>query len=86
MDLVIAGDLPAETPLRAAIRDAHRLDEIEADLRNPRRRRHARRRARPDRRYAPAPWSRRCGASGSARAGSTLFCMNTRCPRPRAWR
>src|SRR5947207_16013047 len=33
MDLVFAAALPPETPLRAAIRDAHRLDETEADRR-----------------------------------------------------
>src|SRR6266702_2058893 len=33
MELVFANPLPAETPLRAAIRDAHRLDETEADAR-----------------------------------------------------
>src|ERR1044071_401201 len=31
MNLVFADPLPPETPLRAAIRDAHRLDETEAD-------------------------------------------------------
>ncbi|MBV9829869.1 MAG: bifunctional proline dehydrogenase/L-glutamate gamma-semialdehyde dehydrogenase PutA [Alphaproteobacteria bacterium] len=34
MNLVLTGDLLSETPLRAAVRDAHYLDEIEADLRN----------------------------------------------------
>ena len=33
MDLVFTAPLPPETPLRAAIRDAHRLDEMEADAR-----------------------------------------------------
>jgi len=33
MDLVFAEPPPPETPLRAAIRDAHRLDETEADRR-----------------------------------------------------
>jgi RHH-type transcriptional regulator, proline utilization regulon repressor / proline dehydrogenase / delta 1-pyrroline-5-carboxylate dehydrogenase len=33
MALVFAEPLPPETPLRAAIRDAHRLDETEADAR-----------------------------------------------------
>src|SRR5205085_10304069 len=31
MDLVFTAPLPPETPWRAAIRDAHRLDETEAD-------------------------------------------------------
>src|SRR5437764_11052474 len=33
MDLVFTAPLPPETRLRAAIRDAHRLDEMEADAR-----------------------------------------------------
>src|SRR2546421_11606156 len=33
MDLVFTAPLPPETRLRAAIRDAHRLDETEADAR-----------------------------------------------------
>src|SRR5947209_11629435 len=33
MDLVFTAPLPPETPLRATIRDAHRLDEMEADAR-----------------------------------------------------
>src|SRR5690348_18486110 len=34
MALVFTSSFPPETPLRAAIRDAHRLGEAEADARN----------------------------------------------------
>src|SRR5438045_9354289 len=33
MDLVFTAPLPPETPVRAAIRDGHRLNEMEADAR-----------------------------------------------------
>jgi len=85
MDLVFTDLRYHETPLRAAIRDAHRLDETEADARIlaaaeiPAEARD--RIAATARRLVEAVRRERLG-----KGGLDAFCTNTRCPPRKGWR